>query len=124
MEGQASQSQARAAGHGGVALVVVLPDINVPPMISADSSIEKGSVPGFRRFPSPGFPVSLKFLCNGPNQWGESWGQTPLKEFTISTKLALQSAGCRRSTLWARCSAALNQDQTAAIGPTRENRLD
>jgi hypothetical protein len=49
---------------------------------------------------------------------------TPVRIRAISTKPALQSAGCRRSILWAQRSAALDQHQTAAIGSARENRLD
>lgn len=49
---------------------------------------------------------------------------TRLRIGALSTSSALQSAGRRRNILRARCSAALNQQQTAAIGPTRVKRQD
>ncbi len=49
---------------------------------------------------------------------------TRLRIRALSTSSALQSAGRRRNILWVRCSAALNEQQTAAIDPTREKRQD
>jgi len=47
---------------------------------------------------------------------------TRLRIGALSTSSALQSAGRSSNILWARCSAAQNELQTAAIDPAREKR--
>ena len=74
---------------------------------------------------------AAEYLNSAPEQSGQE--ERPLAPFNcpaclriraISAKPALQSAGRRRNILWARCPAAINQQQTAAIGPAREMRRD
>jgi hypothetical protein len=68
-----------------------------------------------REWPLPPAPAIRALLLLELNQ---------VRIRALSTSSALQSTGRRRNILWVRCSAALNQHQTAAIGPTREKRQD